>query len=174
MNEDTKRGRNKFCFPCVGLICIHVLRKSDIPVARVATCKGWGPLSHDRRLCPSLPASSVWCVSPSSISSCPMPEECLQYHKSWWPSPDWCLQTRKYFTFNIYSTRRFIRCADNMRNVCLSAECIFDTVKLTAVQDFEERNIEKQHPLTPQIYFSKRQPIKITDKTSVKKLPTPS
>jgi hypothetical protein len=54
MNEDTKRGRNKFCFPCVGLICIHVSRKSDIPVARVATRKGWGPLSHGRRLCPYL------------------------------------------------------------------------------------------------------------------------
>jgi hypothetical protein len=47
-------------------------------------------------------------------------------------------------------------------------------VKYTAVQDFEERNIEKQHLLTLQIYFSKRQPIKSTDRRSVKKLPTPS
>jgi hypothetical protein len=47
-------------------------------------------------------------------------------------------------------------------------------VKLTAVQDFEELNIEKQHPLTLQTCFSKRQSIKSTDKTSGKKLSTPS
>jgi hypothetical protein len=59
-------------------------------------------------------------------------------------------------------------------SVCLSlppsAECIFVTVKPTAVQDLEELNTEKQHPLTLKIHLSKRLPIKSTDKRSVKKV----
>jgi hypothetical protein len=53
-----------------------------------------------------------------------MLEVCLQCRKSWWPSPDWCLQTQKYFTFNIYNTRRFIRCAGNMGNLMFCWPCI--------------------------------------------------